>query len=54
MEFTMNHWHFIIGAYGVTVLVMLVEVVALRMRRRAALDAAQATAEQPAPAARLT
>ena len=54
MEFTMNHWHFILGAYGVTVLVMAVEIAALRARRRAALNAAQASGESAAPAARLT
>jgi heme exporter protein CcmD len=43
----MNHWHFILGAYGVTALLMLVEVVALRSRRRAALAAAQASLESP-------
>jgi heme exporter protein CcmD len=54
MDFTMNHWHFILGAYGVTVLIMLVEVVAVRARRRAALEAAQASGDHAAPAARLT
>lgn len=49
----MNHWHFILGAYGVTVLVMVVEIVAVRMRRRAALDAAQAAGASSAPASRL-
>ena len=32
----MNPWHFILGAYGVTALLVVVEVVAVRMRRRAA------------------
>jgi hypothetical protein len=50
----MNHWNFIFGAYGVTLLVMLVEILALRSRRRTALDAAQAVGESAAPAARLT
>jgi heme exporter protein CcmD len=50
----MNHWHFILGAYGATVLVMLIEVLGLRARRRAALDAAQASGENATPAARLT
>ena len=50
----MNHWHFILGAYGVTVLVMIVEIVAVRARRRAALDQAQAAGEQHSPAARLS
>jgi len=43
----MNHWYFILGAYGVTVLLMLVEVVALRTRRHAAVAAAQASLESP-------
>jgi hypothetical protein len=49
----MNHWYFIIGSYGATVLVMIVEVLALRARRRAALEAARATGESPAAGARL-
>jgi hypothetical protein len=39
----MNHWNFILGAYGVTVLLMIVEIVALRARRRTALAAAQSS-----------
>ena len=31
----MNHWHFIIGAYGVTLLVFVVEIFAVRARRLA-------------------
>ena len=50
----MNHWHFILGAYGITVLAMIVEIVAVRVRRKAALAAAQATGEMPTPQARLT
>ncbi|MDH5286792.1 MAG: heme exporter protein CcmD [Betaproteobacteria bacterium] len=46
----MNHWHFILGAYGVTVLLLIVEVVALRARRRNAVAAAQASIENlPTP-----
>jgi hypothetical protein len=50
----MNHWNFIFGAYGVTVLVLLVEVIAARARRKAALAAAQASGEASTPAARLS
>jgi heme exporter protein CcmD len=32
----MNHWHFILGAYAVTALVVIIEIVAVRMRVRAA------------------
>jgi hypothetical protein len=45
----MNHWHFILGAYGVTILLMLVEAVALRSRRRNAIAAAQASLESASP-----
>jgi hypothetical protein len=44
----MNHWYFILGAYGVTALLAIAEVVALRTRRRTALAAAQASLESPA------
>ena len=33
----MNPWSFIIGAYAVSALVLIVEIVALRSRHRAAL-----------------
>ena len=36
----MNHWHFILGAYAVTAIVMIVEIVAVRLRWRAARDLA--------------
>jgi heme exporter protein CcmD len=47
-----NHWHFIIGAYGVTLLVFVVEILAVRARRRAAARTAAASA--PSPAVRAT
>ncbi|GIK88180.1 MAG: heme exporter protein CcmD [Burkholderiales bacterium] len=50
----MNHWHFILGAYGVTVLAMVVEILAARARRRAALEAARAGADAPVPGAQLS
>ncbi len=34
----MNHWYFIVGAYGVTLIAMVVELVAVRIRHRNALD----------------
>ena len=37
----MNPWHFILGAYVVTAIVVIVEVIAVRARHRAALAAAQ-------------
>jgi heme exporter protein CcmD len=43
----MNHWHFILGAYGVTLLVVVVEILAVRARRRAAVRAAAASASSP-------
>ena len=46
----MNHWHFIIGAYGVTLALFVVEILAVRARRRAAVRTAAASA--PSPAAR--
>lgn len=33
----MNHWHFILGAYGVTLIAIVIEAIAVRMRHRAAL-----------------
>jgi heme exporter protein CcmD len=48
----MNHWHFIIGAYGVTLALFVVEIFAVRARRRAAVRTAAASA--PLPAARAT
>jgi heme exporter protein CcmD len=48
----MNHWHFIIGAYGVTLAVFVVELLAVRARRRAAVRTAAASA--PSPATRAT
>jgi len=43
----MNHWHFIIGAYGVTLVVFVVEILAVRARRR---DAAHTATASAAPA----
>jgi hypothetical protein len=40
----MNHWHFIIGAYGVTLVVFIVEMLAVRVRHRAAVRTAAASA----------
>jgi heme exporter protein D len=37
----MNPWHFILGAYVVTVIAIVIEVLAVRARHRAALSAAQ-------------
>ena len=48
----MNHWHFILGAYGVTLALFVVEILAIRARRRAAARSAAASA--PSPAARAT
>ncbi len=48
----MNHWHFIMGAYGVTLALFVVEILAVRARRRAAIRTAAASA--PSPAARAT
>jgi heme exporter protein CcmD len=55
-----NHWHFIIGAYAITALVLVVEIVAVRLRYRAALAAAanagdlDAGASHAPPAARVS
>jgi Heme exporter protein D (CcmD) len=43
----MNHWHFILGAYGVTLLLIVVEIFAARARRRAATRTAAASAAEP-------
>jgi hypothetical protein len=43
----MNHWHFIIGAYGVTLAVFVVEMLAVRARRRAAVRTAAASTPSP-------
>jgi heme exporter protein CcmD len=48
----MNHWHFIIGSYAVTLILFVVEILAVRARRRAAVRTAAASA--PSPAARAT
>jgi hypothetical protein len=52
----LNHWHFILGAYGVTLIVAVVEILAVRARRRAAVRTAAASAPvsrvQPAASAR--
>lgn len=37
----MNAWYFIVGAYVVTAIAIVAEVLAVRARVRAALDAAQ-------------
>jgi heme exporter protein CcmD len=39
----MNHWHFILGAYGLTLVLLVVEVLAVRARRRAAARTAAAS-----------
>lgn len=36
----MNPWPFILGAYGVTLLAVIIEIVAVRARHRAARSAA--------------
>jgi heme exporter protein CcmD len=46
----MNHWNFILGSYGVTLIVFVVEILAVRARRRAAARTAAASA--PPAAAR--
>lgn len=38
----MNHWSFILLAYAVTLVVLVVEILAVRARHRAARAAAQA------------
>jgi heme exporter protein CcmD len=43
----MNHWHFILGAYGVTLAVAAIEILAVRARRRAAARTAAASAREP-------
>ena len=43
----MNHWHFIIGSYGVTLIVFVVEILAVRARRRAAARIAAASGAAP-------
>ena len=43
----MNHWHFILGAYGVTLVVIVVELLAVRARRRAAARTAAASGAAP-------
>jgi len=43
----MNHWPFIIGAYGVTLVLFVVEMLAVRARRRAAVRTAAASAPSP-------
>jgi heme exporter protein CcmD len=43
----MNHWHFILGAYGATLLVVVVEILAVRARHRAAARTAAASAAAP-------
>ena len=40
----MNHWQFILGAYAVTAIVVIVEIVAVRMRVRAARELAASEA----------
>jgi hypothetical protein len=37
----MNPWHFILGAYVVTAIAIVIEVLSVRARHRAALSAAQ-------------
>lgn len=44
-----GHGAFIWGAYGVTALVVIVEIVALRARRKAAIETALASAPDPQP-----
>jgi heme exporter protein CcmD len=39
----MNHWHFILGAYGLTLVLLVVEVLSVRARRRAAARTAAAS-----------
>jgi heme exporter protein D len=39
----MDHWNYILAAYGVTVVLMIVEIVAARARRRAAAESAAET-----------
>jgi Heme exporter protein D (CcmD) len=39
----MNPWHFILGAYVVTAIAIVIEVLAVRARHRAALSAARDT-----------
>ena len=42
----MTHWYFIVGAYAVTVVVIVVEILAARARHRAALGAASSRESQ--------
>ena len=43
----MNAWHFILGAYAVTAIAMVVEVLGVRARHRAALSAAHDSRATP-------
>jgi len=43
----MTAWHFVLGAYAVTAIVMAVEVLAVRARHRAALLAAHDSLPPP-------
>ena len=42
----MTHWYFIAGAYAVTLVVILVEILAVRARHRAARGAASSRDSQ--------
>ena len=46
----LNPWPFILGAYGVTALVVVIEILAVRARHRAAREAAQVPASTSAEA----
>jgi hypothetical protein len=43
----MNHWHFILGAYGLTLILLVVEVLSVRARRRSAARTAAASGAPP-------
>lgn len=46
-----GHGAFIWGAYGVTALLVIVEIIALRARRKVAIEAALASSADPQPPA---
>jgi hypothetical protein len=48
----MNHWNYILGAYGVTALLMIVEILAARARRRSAAESAAESHDRRLSAAR--
>jgi hypothetical protein len=43
----MTAWHYILGAYAVTAILVVVEIVSVRLRQRAAQSLAEAGHEPP-------